>query len=140
MHLPDSARELIGSGALAHCTTLNPDGSPQVSAVWLGLEGTGDDTEIVMAHLGEHRKVRNLRRDPRVAFSLASAGTNAVGMQHNLVVHGTATVTEGGAPELLRRLGPLYTGHDFPLPPDPPAGYVVRVRVDRIGGTGPRTS
>lgn len=139
MRLPDSARALLESGALAHCTTLDPDGGPQVSAVWVGLEGTGDDTAIVMAHLGEHRKVRNLRRDPRVAFSLAAADANAIGMQHNLVLYGTATVTEGGAPELLRRLGRVYTGREFPLPPDPPAGFVVRVRIDRIGGTGPWT-
>jgi PPOX class probable F420-dependent enzyme len=135
--LPDSARTLIESGRIAHCTTLNPDGSPQVSAVWIGLEGSGDDTEIVMGHLGDHRKVRNLRRDPRIAFSLESTEENAIGMRHNLVIYGTATITEGGAPELLRRLGHVYTGGEFRLPPDPPPGYVVRVRVDRVAGLGP---
>ena len=60
--LPDSARALVESGRLAHCVTIDPDGGPQVSAVWIGVEGEGADTEIVMAHLGEHRKVRNLRR------------------------------------------------------------------------------
>jgi PPOX class probable F420-dependent enzyme len=137
--LPESARALIESGRLAHCITIDPDGGPQVSAVWVGLEGDGEDTEIVMAHLGEHRKVRNLRRDPRIAFSLEAAETNAIGMRHYLVIHGTARVTEGGAPELLRRLGRVYTGGEFPLPPDPPPGYVVRVRVDRVGGIGPWT-
>ena len=48
-------------------------------------------------------------------------------------------ITEGGAPELLRRLGRVYTGGEFPLPPDPPPGYIVRVRIDRIGGIGPWT-
>jgi PPOX class probable F420-dependent enzyme len=133
MTLPESARALVESGCLAHCVTLNADGSPQVSAVWVGLDGD----EIVMAHLGNHRKVRNLRRDPRVAFSLAGPDANPIGMQDNLVIHGTATVTEGGAPELLRRLGAVYTGGEFPLPADPPPGFVVRVRVDRVGGTGP---
>jgi PPOX class probable F420-dependent enzyme len=134
--LPESARQLIESGRLAHCVTLNADGSPQVSAVWIGLEGD----EIVMAHLGDHLKVRNLRRDPRIALSLESEGRNAVGMQHTLVLRGTATVTEGGAPELLRRLGPVYTGGEFPLPPDPPPGYVVRIAVDRVSGIGPWTA
>lgn len=131
--LPDTARQLVESGSLAHCVTLNTDGSPQVSAVWVGLEGD----ELVMAHLRDHLKVRNLRRDPRIALSFAADERNAAGMQHNLVVHGTARVTEGGAPELLRRLGPVYTGHEFPLPPDPPPGYVVRITVDRVGGVGP---
>ncbi len=136
MELPPSARGLIESGRLAHCTTLDPDGSPQVSAVWVGLEGD----EIVMAHLGAHRKVRNLRRDPRIAFSLESAEANAIGMAHHLVLYGTATISEGGAADLLRRLGAVYTGGKFALPADPPAGYIVRVRVDRVGGVGPWTS
>lgn len=133
--LPDSARTLVESGRLAHCVTINPDGGPQVSAVWVGLDGD----EIVMAHLHESRKVRNLRRDPRVALSLDSDERNAIGMQHNLLVHGTAAVTEGGAPELLRRLAKVYAGPDaeFPLPPEPPPGYVVRITVDRVGGFGP---
>ena len=131
--LPESARELIESGRLAHCVTLNRDGSPQVSAVWVGLDG--DD--LVTAHLYEHLKVRNLRRDPRIVLSFESEERNELGMQHSLVVHGTATVTEGGAPELLRRLGVVYTGGEFPLPPDPPPGYVLRISVDRVTGIGP---
>lgn len=135
--LPESARALIESGRLAHCVTINPDGSPQLSAVWIGLDGD----EIVMAHLPEHRKVRNLRRDPRIVLSLDAEERNAVGMQHNLVVYGTATVTEGGAPELLQRLVKVYAGPDaeFPLPPDAPSGYVVRIAVERVGGVGPWT-
>jgi PPOX class probable F420-dependent enzyme len=120
-----------------HCATINPDGSPQLSAVWIGLDGD----EIVMAHLPEHRKVRNLRRDPRVVLSLDAEERNVAGMQHNLVVYGTATVTDGGAPELLQRLVKVYGGPDaeFPLPADAPAGYVVRIAVERVGGVGPWT-
>ncbi len=63
--LPDSARELIESGALAHLVTLNADGSPQVTCVWMGIEGD----ELVCAHLPRHQKVRNMERDPRVVVS-----------------------------------------------------------------------
>lgn len=133
--LPDSARDLIATGRLAHCTTLNPDGSPQVSAVWVALDGD----EVVMAHLGNYRKLHNLRRDPRIALSLDAEERNAVGMQHNLVIYGTAKVVEGGAPELLQQLVKVYVSPDadFPLPPSPPPGYVVRISIDRIAGTGP---
>lgn len=136
--LPRSARDLIESGRLAHCVTINRDGSPQLSAVWVGLDGD----EIVMAHLRESQKVRNLRRDPRVVLSLEGAERNEIGMQHYLVLHGTARVTEGGAPELLRVLARVYDGPDaeFPLPPGPPPGYVVRIAVDRVAGLGPWTS
>lgn len=133
--LPDSARALIESGVLAHCTTLNADGSAQASAVWVGLDG--DD--VVMAHLHRNAKVRNLQRDPRIVLSLQGGGRNAIGMQEYLVLHGRATVTEGGAADLLRRLATVYggPGTEFPLPPEPPPGYVVHISVDRVGGFGP---
>lgn len=95
-----------------------------------------------MGHMHDSRKVRNLRRDPRIALSLDSDERNGIGMQHNLLVHGTATVTEGGAAELLQRLAKVYGGPDveFPLPVDPPPGYVARIAVDRIAGLGPLAS
>ena len=67
MLLNDAAREFIGAGADATLVTLNPDGSPQVTLVWVALQSTPDGDELVTAHLAEHKKVRNVRRDPRVA-------------------------------------------------------------------------
>jgi PPOX class probable F420-dependent enzyme len=133
--LPDSARELISSGRLAHCATINPDGSPQLSVVWVGLDGD----EVVMAHLGAWRKVNNLRRDPRVALSIETESRNDVGMQHSLTIHGHARITEGGAADLLQRLAETYVGPGVKFPPfdDPPPGYVVHISVDRVGGLGP---
>jgi PPOX class probable F420-dependent enzyme len=73
MKLDAHARALIGSGADATLVTLNPDGSPQVSVVWIALRTTPDgDDEIVTAHLAEHKKVRNVRRDNRVALTVLS--------------------------------------------------------------------
>jgi PPOX class probable F420-dependent enzyme len=133
--LPDSARELIESGRLAHLATVNEDRSPQLSVVWVGLDGD----EIVTAHMGAWRKVQNLQRDPRVALSIEAATSNAVGMQHSLTIHGHARVTEGGAAELLQRLAYTYVGPDVKFPPfdDPPPGFVVHITVDRVGGLGP---
>jgi len=139
--LPASARALLTSGALAHCVTLNADGSPQVSGVWVGIEDTADGERIVMGHVPRNAKVRNLERDPRIVLSLEATGRNAIGMQEYLVVHGTATITAGGAGELLQRLATVYNGPDaeFPLGPDSPPGWVVHIAVDRIGGFGPWT-
>ncbi len=125
----------LQSGKLAHLVTVNPDGSPQVSIVWVGLE----DGEIVVGHLGAGRKVANLRRDPRVVLSIETGGVNEIGLDYYLVLHGTARVTDGGAPELLQRLAHTYLGPDVRFPPfdDPPAGVVIRISVDRIGGIGP---
>jgi len=133
--LGDDVRAALTAGHLAHLVTLNADGSPQVSVVWIGLDGD----EIVTAHLGAWQKVRNVGRDPRVVLSLETGGANEVGLAHYLVVHGRARVTEGGAPKLLQRLAESYLGPGVKFPPveDPPPGYVLRISVDRVGGVGP---
>jgi PPOX class probable F420-dependent enzyme len=133
--LPDSAREVLESNGLAHLVTIAPDGSPQVSIVWVGLE----DGEIVIGSLGDRQKLRNLDRDPRVALSVETDHMNEIGLVEYLVVHGRARIEEGGAAELLQRLAYTYIGPGvtFPPMPDPPPGYVVRISVDRIGGVGP---
>jgi PPOX class probable F420-dependent enzyme len=134
--LNDAARDLIASGALAHLVTLNEDGSPQVSVVWVGVDGA----ELVAAHLdGRQKKLANMRRDPRVAVSFEAATANPVGMRHHLVVHGSARITEGGAPELLRQLAQTYAGPgtDFPPMPNPPAGFVTHIAVQSVSGVGP---
>jgi len=136
--LPDSAREVVESGALANLVTLNRDGSPQLSCVWVGLDGD----EIVCAHLPRNRKVRNIERDPRVALSIEAEGMSHGALKHYLIVYGNARITEGGAPELLQRLAHTYLGPDvvFPGMPDPPPGYVTRIAVDRVAGVGPWAS
>jgi PPOX class probable F420-dependent enzyme len=134
--LPPSARALLESGALAHLVTQNPDGSPQVTCIWVGLDGD----EIVSGHLSEgQRKLQNVRENPRVVLSLESPVVNEWGLKEYLVVYGTARLTEGGAPELLQQLAHVYLGPDviFPAMPEPPPGHVMRTRVERIGGIGP---
>jgi PPOX class probable F420-dependent enzyme len=136
--LPESARALLESDALAHLVTIGRDGSPQVTCVWVGLDGD----EIVSGHLGDRQKLRNVRRDPRVALSLEGTRIHPPGLKEYLVVHGRAEVRDGGAPELLQRLARTYLGPDVKFPPmdDPPPGYTLRITVDRIGGVGPWAS
>jgi PPOX class probable F420-dependent enzyme len=136
--LPDSARAVLESNALAHLVTLGKDGSPQVTIVWVGLDGD----EIVSGHLMEHQKIRNIRNDGRVVLSLETPNINEMGLQEYLVVYGTARITEGGAPELLQRLAHTYLGPDAKFPPfdNPPPGFVTRIKVDRVAGVGPWAS
>jgi PPOX class probable F420-dependent enzyme len=133
--LPDSARQVLESAALAHLVTLNEDGSPQVSCVWVGLEGD----EIVCGHVPRLRKIENVIRDPRVALSLEAASVGDHGLKDYLVIYGTARVTEGGAPELLQRLAHSYLGPDvdYPPMPNPSPGYITHISVDRVAGAGP---
>jgi PPOX class probable F420-dependent enzyme len=133
--MPDEARALVESSALAHLVTLEADGRPQISCVWVGMEG--DD--IVFSSLGPRRKLDNIARDPRVAVSIEGDGFNQMGLKEYLIVHGTARIEEGGGPELLQRLAHTYLGADVKFPPmdDPPPGVVVHITPERLGGVGP---
>jgi PPOX class probable F420-dependent enzyme len=135
MIIPNSAKKVLDSAALAHLVTLNSDGSPQVTCAWVGVE----DDEIVLATLFDQRKLRNMRRDPRVTLSFETAIVNEMGLTEYLVVNGRARVTEGGAPQLLQELAWTYLGPEviYPPMPDPPPGYVTRIEVERLGGIGP---
>ena len=132
--LSQAARDALTAGHLAHMATVNPDGSPQLSVVWVGLDG--DD--IVSGHLHANQKVRNVQRDPRVTLSLVTGGRNPIGLDHYLLIQGTARITEGGAPELLQRLAHVYLGPDVAFPPmdEPPSGVVLRITPERVGGVG----
>lgn len=142
--LPSSAIALIESGAHGHLVTINPDGSPQISMVWVGVE----DDELCVAALTPRRKLANVRRDPRVALSFESpdhdvAGARGSGgLRYYLAITGTARVIAGGAPALLRRLARTYLGSNVKFPPgdDPPEGWIIRITPQRWHGYGPWTT
>jgi PPOX class probable F420-dependent enzyme len=140
MKLNVTARLLIGSTP-ATLVTVNRDGSPQVSLVWMVVQSTADgEDELVTAHLQEHQKIRNIRRDPRVAATVVSTDRSGPQTPY-LSIKGTARVEAGGAPELLTELttaifGP---GTNFP-PPDAPPGYLTRITIQTVGGVGPWAS
>jgi PPOX class probable F420-dependent enzyme len=136
MTIPESIRALVSTGPLAHLTTLNRNGSPQVTVVWVGI----DDDEFVTAHLSEHRKIKNIRNDGRVALSFLGKGRNPQGLLEYVAVYGNARITEGGAVDLLTRLARTYIGPNADFPPPPlrsRPGFVTRIRPDRFGGVGP---
>jgi PPOX class probable F420-dependent enzyme len=137
--LSDSAKDIIRSGALGHLVTTNPNGSPQVTCVWVALDGE----DLLTAHLNPtQRKVENVRRDPRVVLSFEGSEIQPPGLQQYVVVHGSASVEEGGAAELLQELAHVYLGPDVKFPPmdNPPPGVRLRIAVDRVGGIGPWAS
>jgi PPOX class probable F420-dependent enzyme len=132
--LPTELRELIESGPLAHLTTLNADGSAQVSVIWIGLDG--DD--IVSSHLGRALKVRNMERDPRVVLSFDAPREPGVFLNPYATLRARATVTPSeDAWELLDRLAKIYISPDSEFPAPRAPGFIVRYSIERIGGIGP---
>lgn len=135
MKLDDTARQLIGSTP-ATLVTVNRDGSPQISLVWMVVQRTADGDELVTAHLAEHQKIRNIRRDPRVAVTFVSTDRSGPQTPY-LSVKGTARVDEGGAPELLDEIATTIfgPGTGFP-PPGSPPGYRTHITIEKVGGVG----
>jgi PPOX class probable F420-dependent enzyme len=128
---------LLESSALAHLVTVDGAGRPNIAVVWVGLDGD----EIVSGHLdANQRKLRNIRRDSRVALSIESGATNDDGLREYLVIHGWARLTEGGAPELLQRLALVYLGPDVRFPPSTTLRQVSsptsRSNASEVSGTG----
>jgi len=132
--LPGELRELIEAGPMAHLSTISADGSPQVTVIWVGLDG--DD--LVSAHLGWYAKLRNMDRDPRVVLSFDAPRDRTAFLNPYAVLRARATIeSSDGAWDLLNRLTKVYISPDteFPAPKGP--GYIVRYAVERIGGVGP---
>jgi PPOX class probable F420-dependent enzyme len=132
--LPAELRELIESGPMAHLATINPDGSPQVTVIWIGLDG--DD--IVSGHLDRRKKLTNIERDPRFVLSFDAPRAPGVLLNPYAVLTGRAVVEPSdGAWDLLNRLAKVYIAPDAEFPAPRAAGYIARYAVERIGGVGP---
>jgi len=132
--LPRELRDLIESGPMAHLSTINADGSPQVSVIWIGVDG--DD--LVSGHMSRRVKLRNIERDPRVVLSLDAPRTPGVFLNPYAMLRARAAVQPSDdAWDLLNSLTKVYVSPDaeFPAPKGP--GYIVRYSVERIGGVGP---
>ena len=132
--IPSELRALIESGPLVHLATINPDGSPQVTVIWIGLEGE----ELVSGHMHHHRKLQNIERDPRVVLSFDGARDHDAFLNPYAVIRAHATVEPSDAAwDLLNRLVKVYMRPDseFPAPKGP--GYITRYRAERISGVGP---
>jgi PPOX class probable F420-dependent enzyme len=128
-------RELIESGPMTHLSTINADGSPQVTVIWVGLDG--DD--LVSGHRMRRLKVRNMERDPRVVLSFDAPRVAGVFLNPYAVLRAHATVEPSDESwDLLNRLAKVYVTPDATFPgPQGPGGYIVRYSIERITGVGP---
>lgn len=104
--LSPGARKLFQEKNFAHLATLMPDGSPQVSPVWVDLA----EGDLIVVNTAEGRaKPRNVRRDARVAISIASQENPYA----NASVRGRVVkIAHDGADESIDRLAKKYLGAD----------------------------
>ena len=122
----ETSRAIFAKKVLAHVASLEPDGSPNVSPVWVELDG---DDIVINTALGR-AKARNLASDPRVAVSLTDPDDPYV----LIAVRGTVvTFSTDGADEGIDRLAKKYLGADtYPFRREGEIRVEVRIRPDRI--------
>lgn len=103
--LSGGVRKLFEEPNFAHIATLMPDGSPQVSPVWVDLDG-----DRLLVNSAEGRvKTRNIRRDPRVAISITS---NENRYSAAFVRGRVVSVTHDGADDHINKMAKKYMGQD----------------------------
>jgi PPOX class probable F420-dependent enzyme len=128
--LTDSVRRLLDEPNHAVLATINADGSPQTSLVWVGREGD----EVVISSAAGRRKDRNIRRDPRVSLSVWDGADAEVYAE----IRGTATVTEDEGRALAIALGEKYEGpgggESFKQLPPEVVRIVIRIAAHRVAG------
>jgi PPOX class probable F420-dependent enzyme len=127
--LSTPVRDLLDAPVFATVATINPNGQPQMSVVWVGR----DDHNPVFVVSAGSLKERNLRRDPRVSVLLNPPDAPYT----YAVLHGTATLTTDGAHDLLDELSRAYTGKDYAAYSSkgmPQNLITVQVDVGRVSG------
>jgi PPOX class probable F420-dependent enzyme len=124
--LNEKVRVLVDGRNYAVLATVNPDGSPQTSPMWIDRDG--DD--VLFCTVAGRRKDRNLRRDPRVSITIFDLEDP----EHYAEIRGTATITEQDAFAFDDKLSWKYDGK--PKAPDPEGFVRVIVRVTPTKVTG----
>ena len=133
--IPASAQVLLGTDAVAHVWTQNPDGTPQVSVVWVLVQGD----EILFGTDAASRKAKNLARDPTIILSIEDTERNERGFQRHLLIRGSAELEPTLSSTVVDELCRKYTGlsnHPLALR-DSTTAMTIRVSVERISGVGP---
>jgi PPOX class probable F420-dependent enzyme len=110
--LNEDVVELLKGKNIGHLVTLMPDGSPQVTPIWVDTDGK----HVLVNTAAGRLKDRNLRRDPRVAIEVSDSENP----YHYVQIRGrVADVTTEGAKDHIRDLNLRYQGNrDYPLKPD----------------------
>jgi PPOX class probable F420-dependent enzyme len=125
--LTDEQAQLLVEPNFATVGTLNADGSPQLSIVWIDWDGQ----DVLFNTAAGRAKPRNLARDPRVSVLVAD---RADGYRW-VAVRGSARMTSDGADDHIDRLARKYTGNGWQRKPAEQR-LLVRVRPERVSAYG----
>jgi PPOX class probable F420-dependent enzyme len=122
--LPETAKRLLDANTFAVIGTVNPNGAPQSSVVWIKRDG--DD--VLFSTIRGRRKTLNLEREPRVSICLYDPADPYVYVE----IRGEVSMTEEGGPELINELSLRYSGEEFHAEPPENVRVVCRVTPQRV--------
>jgi PPOX class probable F420-dependent enzyme len=127
IELPAEAKEFILGKNIGNLATLMPDGSPHVAPVWVDLE----DNYILVNTAEGRQKVKNIRRDPRVAIDIL----NSKNPYEMMTFRGRVVeITTDGASEHIDKLSRKYLGTDYPNRQPGEQRVIVRIEPEKILG------
>jgi PPOX class probable F420-dependent enzyme len=128
--IPGSHADLLTKPAFAHLATLNADGSPQVTPVWIDFDGTN----VIVNTARGRVKARNLAREPRVAISIMDPENpyRYLGIQGRVV-----EMTERGGDAHIDKMAKKYLGKDsYPFRAPGEVRIVVKIAPDKVHTNG----
>ncbi|MGW6659050.1 PPOX class F420-dependent oxidoreductase [Rhodococcus sp. NPDC055024] len=120
------ASDLTNAPHIATVGTIEPDGSPQLSPVWI----THDDNTVAFSTVEGRRKHTNIVRDPRISISI----TDSENPMRRIELRGSAIIVDDPDGDLIQRLSLAYTGSNW-TEKDPEARRVIiRLTPQRLVG------
>jgi PPOX class probable F420-dependent enzyme len=122
----EEIRKLLDGRNFATVATLNRDGGPQTSVVWIVREG---DTVLFSTTAGR-QKARNLARDPRVSLTVFDTANP----YQSVDIRGTVELIDDSEKSLPRKLSQKYLGEDPPAEPEEVLRLIIRVTPQKVTG------
>ena len=107
MDLPDDLLALLRQPSTCYLATVMPDGSPHLTQTWVDTDGE----HVLINSVDGHQKVRNIRRDPRVAVTVADPGQPA---RYFWIRGKVLDLTTDGAVDHIEKLSQRYLGGPYP--------------------------
>ena len=127
--IPESHRDIFDKRSFAHVATVNSDGKPQVSPVWVEYDGT----HILVNTARGRKKDRNMSDNPQIAISVQDPDNpyRYVGVQGHI-----EEVTENGAAAHINKLSHKYNGRDYPPLKPGETRVIYKIVPDRVSVMG----
>ena len=129
--LPQSVKKLLEDKAYGHVVTMNADGSPQITMVWIDVDGDTPQFNTAEGRV----KPDNLRNNPKIVVTVQSKDDP----QAYAAIYGKASVTREGADAQIDKLAKRFLGLDeYPFRQPGEVRLLVKIDVEKIRGMGPQ--